>query len=209
MNSLSVDATGLPDIGKHPFETTCQRLRNRFRIDIPGDIDFQLEHFETLNHHQEVNIRNTFAIKNPCGDSYVLLLDTNIETKGINQKNKLSHKDTFQPWALAYLKKDFGRVVIRTETIIDKIREIVFPIELDFRDDKPFSDRFYVLTDDRHKTEAAMTQEFRDAVMSIKKSDFVIEIYEHTLIIGNHKPVSPENTLYLADFVARLAELKC
>ncbi|HEK19670.1 MULTISPECIES: hypothetical protein [unclassified Mucilaginibacter] len=209
MNSLSVDATGLPDIGKHPYDTTCQRLRNRFRIEVPGDIDFKLEQFETLNHHQAVNIRNTFAIKNPCGDSYVLLLDTDTDISAINQKNKIQHRNTFQPWALAYLKKDFGRVVIRTETIIDKIREIVFPIELDLKEDKAFSNRFYVLTDDRQKTEAAMTKEFRDAIMSIKKSDFVIEIYEHTLIIGNHKTVTPENTLYLADFVARLAELKC
>ncbi|PAW93740.1 hypothetical protein CKK33_09640 [Mucilaginibacter sp. MD40] len=209
MNSLSVDATGLPYIGKHPYDTTCQRLRNRFRIEVPGDIDFKLEQFETLNHHHAVNIRNTFAIKNPCGDSYVLLLDTDTETSAINQKNKIQHRDTFQPWALAYLKKDFGRVVIRTETIMDKIREMVFPIELDLKEDKAFSNRFYVLTDDRHKTEAAMTPEFRAAIMSIKKSDFVIEIYEHTLIIGNHKPVTPENTLYLADFVARLAELKC
>lgn len=209
MNSLSLDLTGLPDISRHPYETTCKRLKNRFRIEVPGDIDFQLEQFETLNHHQSVSIRNTFAIKKTCGDSYVLLLDTDTQSIELNHKTKVNHSNSFQPWALAYLKRDFGRVVIRAETIIDKIREIIFPIELDFKDDKPFSDRFYVLTSDRHKTEAAMTQEFRDAIMSIKKSDFVIEIFEHTLVIGNHKPVNPENTIYLAEFVARLAELKC
>ncbi|MFD0792252.1 hypothetical protein ACFQZX_01410 [Mucilaginibacter litoreus] len=208
MNSLSVDATGLPDIGKYPYDTTCQRLRNRFRIEVPGKIDFKLEQFEVLNHHKAVNLRDTFAIKNPCGDSYILLLDTDINTHSINQQEK-SSAASFQPWALAYLKRNFGRIIIRTETIVDKIREVIFPIEFDIRDDKPFSKRFYVLTDDRQKAETAMTKEFRDAVMSIKKSDFVIEIFEHTLIIGNHKPVTPENTLYLADFVAKLAELKC
>jgi hypothetical protein len=73
----------------------------------------------------------------------------------------------------------------------------------------PLATGIYVLTDDKHKTELAITQEFRDAMMAIKETDFVVEIFEHTLIIGNRKPITPENSLYLADFVARLAELKC
>jgi hypothetical protein len=208
MNSLSLDSTGLPDINIYPYENTCRRLKNRHRIEVPGKINFKLDQFEVLNHHKAVTVRDTFAIKNPCGDSYVLLLKTDIDALSVSRQEK-TNQGCFQPWALAYLKRDFGRVIIRTETIVDKIREIIFPIEFDVKDDKSFSNRFYVLTDDRQKAETALTREFRDAVMSIKKSDFVIEIFEHTLIIGNHKSVTPENTLYLADFVARLADLKC
>jgi hypothetical protein len=123
-------------------------------------------------------------------------------------KAELKHHCTYQPWALTYLKHDFGRVFIRTETLIDKIREIVFPIELDFKEDKAFSDRFYVLTDDRDKAASGMTQAFRDAVMLIKETDFVLEIFEHTLVIGNRKPIAPEHACYLAEFVARLVAIK-
>jgi hypothetical protein len=207
MNTLLFDTKGLSSVETDAFDATCQALKEDFKIEIPGYINFQLEQFEVLNHHQAVNIRDTFAIKNTCGDSYLLFVD--MDTPHVPVKGRTSYYTEYQPWALAYLKRDFGRVFIRTETIIDKIREIIFPIELDFKEDKPFSDRYYVLTDDKHKTEQAITQEFRDAMMAIQETDFVVEIFEHTLIIGNRKPITPENTLYLADFVARLAELKC
>ncbi|GGH19798.1 hypothetical protein [Mucilaginibacter phyllosphaerae] len=207
MSDLLFDTAGLSSIETDAFDATYQALRQRHHIEVPGYIDFQLEQFEALNHHRAVNIRDTYAIKNPCGDSYLLFIDTHTEHTPV--KGRKTYFTEYQPWALAYLKRDFGRVFIRTETIIDKIREIIFPIELDFKEDKPFSDRFYVLTDDKHKTEQAMVQQFRDAMMAIKETDFVVEIFEHTLIIGNRKPISPENALYLADFVARLAELKC
>lgn len=207
-NSLSLsDTTGPSATETDAFEATRRALKEEFRVEVPGYIDFQLEQFEALNHHKAVNLRDVFAIKKPCGDSYLLFVD--MDTYHDAPKQNPAHYTEYQPWALAYLKRDFGRVFIRTETIIDKIREIIFPVELDFKDDKPFSDRYYVLTDDKHKTELAMTQEFRDAMMAIKETDFVVEIFEHTLIIGNRKPITPENSLYLADFVARLAELKC
>jgi hypothetical protein len=43
--------------------------------------------------------------------------------------------------------------------------------------------------------------------MDIRHDDFVIEIMEHTLIIGDQKPVSPERAVYLAEFVARLSSM--
>jgi hypothetical protein len=155
MNTLLFDTTGLSSIETDAFDATCQALKEEFKIEVPGYIDFQLEQFEVLNHHQAVNIRDTFAIKNLCGDSYLLFVDMN--TAHAPVKGRTSYYTEYQPWALAYLKRDYGRVFIRTETIIDKIREIIFPIELDFKEDKPFSDRYYVLTDDKHKAEQAIT----------------------------------------------------
>jgi hypothetical protein len=208
MTNFLFDTTSLTSTEVEAFEATTKALKERFRIEVPGFIDFQLEQFEVLNHHKAVNVRDTFAIKNPCGNSYLLFVDMDTEHATDTKAHKTYYTE-YQPWALAYLKRDFGRVVIRTETIIDKIREIIFPIELDFKEDKPYSNRYYVLTDDKYKAEQAITQQFRDAMMAIKETDFVVEIYEHTLIIGNRKPITPQHSLYLADFVARLAELKC
>ena len=95
--------------------------------------------------------------------------------------------------------------LIRPETLTDKLIELVHPVELDFDDDKAFSDTFYVLVNDRYKAESAMNRDFRNVVMDMRHEDVVIEIINHTLIIGNRKPVMPETTLKLAEFVARTA----
>lgn len=205
MNKLSFDTTGLSPVDIHTFDATCSHLRENYRVDVPGYIDFQLEQFEVFNHYKDLNTRDAYAIKHTGADSYMLFLEMNPNIK--STKAELKHHHNYQPWALTYLKHDFGRVFIRTETLLDKIREIVFPIELDFKEDKPYSDRFYVLTDDKDKAYAAMTPAFRDAMMQIKETDFVVEIFEHTLVIGNRKPVAPEHACYLAEFVSRLANL--
>lgn len=206
MNKLSFDTTGLAALDMQAFDATCDALKNNFRVDVPGYIDFQLEQFEIFNHYKNLSIRDAYAIRQTGADSYVLFLEMSPDIT--STRAELKHHCTYQPWALTYLKHDFGRVFIRNETLIDKIREIIFPIELDFKADKAFSDRFFVLTDDRDKAAGGMTQAFRDAMMQIKESDFVLEIFEHTLVIGNRKPVAPEHACYLAEFVVRLAAIK-
>src|SRR6478735_6606691 len=127
MDKFLPDASGLTSLPANDIEVTSRAIKDQFRIETPGFIDFKLEQFEVLNHHRAVNITNTFAIKNACGDSYLLYL--NVDTDHTPAKGQKTVVTEQQAWALAYLKRDFGRVFIRTETIIDKIREIIFPIE--------------------------------------------------------------------------------
>lgn len=206
MSNFYFDTTDLTSVDIQAFDATCNHLRENYRVEVPGYIDFNLEQFEIFNHYSGLNTRDAYAIKHTGADSYMLFLEMQPNAK--TTKAELKHHHQYQPWALTYLKHNFGRVFIRTETLLDKIREMVFPIELDFKEDKPFSDRFYVLTDDKEKAHAGMTQQFRDAMMLIKETDFVVEIFEHTLIIGNRKPVAPEHSCYLAEFVSRLAEIR-
>jgi hypothetical protein len=45
------------------------------------------------------------------------------------------------------LEKDYGRILIREENVFDKILEILIKTEIDFKDDKEFSNRFFVLAE--------------------------------------------------------------
>ena len=203
MNNFLFDTTGLSATDTDAFDATCRDLKTKFRVEVPGYIDFGLGQFQLLKHYKTVNTRDAFTLKNIFGDSYMLFLEVEAPIKAT--RGPVTHRIEYQPWGLAYLKHDFGRVLIRPETLVDKVLEIIHPIELDFKEDKPFSDRFYVLTDDRYKATTGMDQNFRDAVMAIKENDIIIEIIEHTLIIGNRKPIQPQHACYLAEFVAKLA----
>jgi hypothetical protein len=52
-----------------------------------------------------------------------------------------------------------------------------------------------------------MNRDFRNAVMDIRDSDFIIEIVDHTLIIGNYDPIIAEKSIHLAEFVERVASV--
>ena len=186
------------------FPGAYETLKSKFCIEPTGNIDFNLKQFEILKRYLNFDLRGSFVIKHINCDSYILFIATQVKNIG---KGFIAGETDGQTWGLAYLKRDFGRVLIRRETLTDKILELIHPVELDFEEDKAFSDTFYVLVNDRDKARSAFDRNFRNAVMDIRHEDFVIEIVEHTLIIGNQQSISPEKALQIAEFVARVASI--
>jgi hypothetical protein len=199
---LPFDTIGLNGETIDSFHETYKALKAKFRIELTGHIDFHLEDFEVFRQYPDINIRDSFVIRQVNNDCYILFIENHFKTMGT--KGSIYGHYEYQTWALAYLKKDFGRVRIRPETLADKILELIHPIELDFAEDKAFSDTFYVLVNDHQKAVTAIDRNFRNVVMDIREHDFEIEIINHTLIIGNRKPISPENAIHLAEFVVRV-----
>jgi hypothetical protein len=199
---LTFDTVGLTAEEAGRFTDTCMALKAKFDTQPTGHIDFNLEQFEVFKHYLDIKTRGSYVIKNAHNDCYLFFIEVHYKSKGANGVVTDHHE--YQTWALAYLKHDFGRVMIRPETLTDKLIELIHPIELDFAEDKPFSDTFYVLINNHEKAVNAIDRNFRNAVMDIRTDDVVIEIVEHTLIIGNKKPISSEKSVHLAEFVVRL-----
>lgn len=202
MEEHPFDATGLSYDTVKRFTETYKTLKEEFSIQPTGHIDFDLRQFKAFRNCLDVNLRGSYVIKRDCGDSYILFVEVHYK---IGNK-QVSHHQEFQVWGLTYLKPNFGSVVIHRETLTDKLLELIHPHELDFPEDKPFSNTFYVVVNDHAKATAGMTRDFRNAVMDIRDNDFMIEIVDHTLIIGNYDPIVAEKSLHIAEFVERIAE---
>ncbi len=206
MDNLPFNTAGLCAEDINRFHDTYKSLKEKLGIQFTGNIEFYLSNFELFKSYIDISLRNSYVIKQDNdNDCYILFVSAH--SKHVDHKGTISDSYDCQTWALAYLKHDFGRVLIRRETLADKIKELIHPVELDFAEDKAFSDTFYVLINDHQKAVAGMDRNFRNAVMDIRDDDFVIEIIEHTLIIGNKKPISAERAVHLAEFVARLSSM--
>ncbi len=106
-----------------------------------------------------------------------------------------------QSWGMLNLGQDFGHIVIREETLIDKIHELINPIELDFEEDPAFSKRFFVLTDDKDKAFRFLNQSMRFLIMSLPEDHILIEVVGNQLLIGNKKIVQKEFALSAINFM--------
>lgn len=202
MDNYPFDTTGLRSEAIDTYYEAFNALKSKFHVEFTGQIDFHLELFEVFNGCLSINVRDSFVIKQDNNnDCYILFVESEPRHYG---KGRLSGGIEHHIWALAYLKHNFGRVLIRRETLADKIIELVHPVELDFAEDKTFSDTFYVLVNDHEKAVRGLDRNFRNAVMDTRDNNFLIEIVEHSLIIGNHDPISPEKTIYLAEFITRI-----
>lgn len=201
MENYLFDTAGLNADTIDRFNATYKALKEEFNIHPTGHIDFDLPQFRAFRNCLDVNVRGSFVIKKDCGDSYILFVEVHFK---VGDKY-INHHQEFQVWGLTYLKNNFGGVVIRRETLTDKIMELIHPHELDFDEDKPFSNTFYVVVNDHTKASSCMNRDFRNAVMDIRDNDFMIEIVDHTLIIGNYDPIVAEKSIHIAEFVERLA----
>ncbi|MFI5162449.1 MAG: hypothetical protein ACHQHN_14305 [Sphingobacteriales bacterium] len=206
------DTVGLASNQIDLYQETYETLKANFHLELTGHIDFHLPDFEVFRTRSDVRLIGSFVIKNARTDCYILFVEVHDQLRSKSKYIPATYDATtasydvkeYHMWALAYLKKDFGRVLIRPETLADKLIELVHPVELDFDEDKAFSDTWYVLTNDRWKAEAAMNRDFRNAVMDVRHDHVIIEIVDHTLIIGHNTPASPDASLQLAEFVVRL-----
>lgn len=113
----------------------------------------------------------------------------------------------FQTWGVLPLKKSGGHFMVRKEKLLDKIHELINPIELDFEDDKQFSRNYYVVTNDEAKAVQLLSPSFRNIISEIKEKDFIIEVFDNTLIIGNKKVIDLNTALEFANFLKKASSL--
>lgn len=196
------DTTALSGKNVDLLSETYGSLREQFGVEPTGHIDFQLEGFSAFSYYADFKIRGSYVIRTGTDSCYVLFVETFVKTLS-PRGSKIEHYD-YQVWGLGYLKHDAGRVVIRPETLADKIIELVYAVELDFKDDKTFSNSFYVVADDRYKAATALTPGFRKALFDLRRSEYIVEVMNHTFIIGNRKPISPAEATRLAGVVCKL-----
>lgn len=106
---------------------------------------------------------------------------------------------------LISLKKNFGNVYIRPESLVDKINELSNPIEVDFEDNKQFSRKYFVVTDNEEKLRDSVTPEFLQAIT--KHKGLEIEIKNYQLMARLKKRISISSIKTITELLTDIAEL--
>jgi len=206
MENLPFDITDIDAGEVQALEDTYRALRLKFKVGLSGDRTFDIKKFDAFSNYKDISVGGSLLINHPESGCYLTFVK--VRTDIPNGRGPGISYFKYQVWACATLRSDFGRMMVRRETVVDKILDFVHPTELQFKDDLPFSKKFHVVADDKQKTGVAMTKAFRNAVMEINADDFVIEIVKSTLILGNAQPLDPKQVVYFADAASKLSRVK-
>lgn len=199
--TLPIDTTGLTGYALSIAET-LNKLGDQYSATFYNNIQINLLKYCLFNHYTDFEIEDVIDVTNGKKQSRIAIIK--LSYFYIGKKGHRYHETEYQAWGIAALRNNFGHVLIKPESIKDKIIELINPVELDFEDDLDFSSRFYVLASDKDKALNAMNFQFRNAVAQISDSNFCIEIIGNKLVVGNRKVVSPTATLILAEFLNRI-----
>jgi hypothetical protein len=206
MKKLPFDTTDIDAGDVQALEYSYKALRSKFKVGLTEDSTFDIKKFDVFNNYKDISVGGSLLINHPESGCYLTFVK--VHTQIPNGRGPVLDYYKYQVWASATLRSDFGRMAIRRETVVDKILSLVHPAEMYFKDDPAFSKKFIVIADDKEKAVKATTKAFRNALMDIKADDFVIEIVNSTLIIGNIGPVDPKQTVYFAEIASKLSRVK-
>ncbi|MEI6347663.1 MAG: hypothetical protein WCP69_06930 [Bacteroidota bacterium] len=161
-----------------------------------------LSSFDSYQEYTMVVISETVKLVKNQNQSFLSLLNINYIFKELKIPQNIQEQCIYEVIGLTELRKDYGRVLIRPETIADKIAEIFEQVELDFDTDKEFSRKYYVLSNNESKFRMQVTTSFLNCIA--KFDNLEIEINKTILIVRTRKPFSSEITKTIADFLVEI-----
>jgi hypothetical protein len=182
-------------------------LQSKQSVDFRADYFFPFKDFSLFETYQDYSIGPVIEIIQNINPTYLTFTQVSYKTN-LSRRNFTSTIKEYQSWCTLTLKNKYGNILIKTETLLDKIHEIIHPIEVDFKEDADFSKEFYVMASDQLLASSLLNAQIRGCLKQLNRKDVWIEIAGENLIIGNKKPIDTEATMEMCDLLIKIAELQ-
>jgi hypothetical protein len=160
-----------------------------------------LRRFETFRDYEDITLMDSWMVSDGTAKTELCFVMT-VATISVGGKYSVRNvrEETRWPAVVLRLPTDFGSVLIRPETIVDKMMELFSSSEIDFDEHPEFSRRYYVLVSDETKARLGFKMPLLDAFNA--EDDLRVEIHGDLLLARIQEPPSE-------DVVHRLARLGC
>jgi hypothetical protein len=164
----------------------------------------KLAEFHLLNDYLSKGEYRTIRITQRSNATFVSFIETHA---AYSTRSGTASAHYLQAYVFVKLSRQYGHLVIKKETLRDKLSELFQPLEIDFEDDKQFSRQFYVLAKDKDKALQLITQNFRDELRKIR-TDVYIEVVNDVMMVGNKKGAAHQSLFELLDFGYKISCIK-
>jgi len=158
-----------------------------------------LSSFDSFENYSLAVLSEAVEIIKNGNSSYLLLLNLQTTIKGVRIPQYESTISDYELIGLAVLKKKYGRVLIKPETLEDKINDLFSHVDIDFDFDKEFSKKYYVIATNESLFRNSISTQFIETIRDVKGLE--IEINDNILIVRLRKQFTPENGEIIATFL--------
>ena len=207
MQNLPFETIGLAGDDVQILEDTYALLKEKFNVGLPCDVKLPMHEFDIFTNNKDVKVAEILAISHPANNCYLAFLRAHIYYNPVKAGGEIVDCYKYKVWGFIKSKKDYGRILIRRETFADKIAGLIHPVELEFKDDKAFNHKYYVVTNDTEKALTALSWNFRNAIMDITNESIMVETAGNMLLIGNDGWIDKDQTIYLTEIVSKIASV--
>ncbi len=175
-------------------------------VDIPASEEELINNiagcFDSFKPYSMVVLSEIIGLVSQGRKSWLALLSINHTAKAIRLPQHEQKLTEYELVGIAILKRDYGKVYIRPETLGDKISELFVHEEVDFEAEPEFSRKYYVLTNNEENLRKTVAPRFLRIIARFDELE--IEIQGKALVVRLRKAFTPEIGKLIAEFVAEI-----
>ena len=161
-----------------------------------------ISRFNSLNNYSLIVLSDVVEVKKNQHTSFLSLLSITYSYKDVKSPQNERGFSEYELIGIAILEKDYGRVLIRPETIADKIKDLFLYTDIDFDFDEVFSKKYYVSANDETKLRNCISKSFLETVRCF--SGLEIELDGNILMIRLRKQFTQENGEIITNFITAI-----
>lgn len=150
-----------------------------------------LSQFSIIDNYDKITILLALRYGSIGFESYLILLTFNSQDSVYSQTPHSIENVDCELVGLTSINCDPGHVLIRPETFGDKLIELVNPMEIDFSEEKEFSSKYYVISDNEAQLRSNIDFKILRAIKAY--DDLNIEIRAKYLFARTLKPVNQKS----------------
>lgn len=191
-------------------EILQRKIRQAFRGGSVQPIrinEAKLNSFDLLNEFPDFVVNDNYAVSR--GNSIVKLYLIRTHSEHVIHGRSSSRLEFYDQFCFCVfpVAADFGRSIIRTESILDKIAELFIPCEHDFDDFPDFSSAYCCFSNHPSLLKENVTAEFTELFMSYEEKIAVEFGYGMCMIIHKEPAKEYERNMEMIDFALKLNAL--
>jgi hypothetical protein len=156
-------------------------LKDNFSL-VDEDPDFpNFTKFEIFKRYENILIKRSIRIRNT--NIYGLFLEA--EYRVPSAKHGLRTATAGYFYTLTFFGSEHGRILLRRETLHDKINEMFAKTEIDFPRSPEFSRKFYVLAERPSEAARVLDERVRDLFVKYGNDSTEAEVFGQCMVIGD------------------------
>lgn len=196
--------TGLRDEEIALFENHYNKISAEYDITINDGIEFHIDEYFLTKDYRSIAIQESLYFKNTIHETSLSIFQVEYAV----QERHTTSVIEFQPWASIIIPIDAGHILLRKETLKDKLTEFFQPLELDIDSDEDFSNQFYVLAKDEKKAFRFLNDQCRNILLDFVNFSFQLEVFKNRILITENKCLGKCDDRRLADMVNQLGNIR-
>jgi hypothetical protein len=188
------------------FENFYNFLSQKYEIEVVNELEIPFSQLELFRYYKNVEHRQSLKINGVFGCAYLSILEIDFYGTGGGRRFALGGSE-FQIWGFVNFNEDFGHTVLRPETLASRLEELIKPVEVKFPEDKLFSRKFHILSNDEMKAHKFLNEKLRTCLTEVAIEDLRFEMFNKTIAISDGKNMGATDLSVFTKFVTDIASV--